>query len=256
MSRYFSVFLLLLACLNGCVQDYSLAAPDNSEQVTIRVKVPSDLKARTMQAMYRSTSCQRTRYDAYGKPYKVDGFHGIEVQPQQQGLSDIYEARLARDGGGACRWHLANVIFGVAPRNTEQFGSGVTFGGGGGVVVIFDHNDSPMGGADIKVDGDLTVQGGYYPLLQESFLGGHRVQLVLWRATGEYRKYQALNAREVYFEPMLYSNYVVRSVGPKVKKEGNYRVIIYPDGSVQSDGRSGPSFSKLETIRKAAESQK
>ncbi|GLU41161.1 MAG: hypothetical protein AB7E55_07195 [Pigmentiphaga sp.] len=257
MKLYFSASLLILSVgLNGCAQDYSLAPPANSEQVTVRIKVPPELEAEKMEVMYRSTICQRTRYDAYGKPYKVDGFHGIDVQPQQQGLSDIYEARLARDGGGACRWHLANVTFGVAPRNTEQFGSGVTFGGGGGVVVIFDHNDSPMGGADIKVDGDLTVQGGYYPLLQESFLGGHRVQLVLWRATGGYRKYQALNAREVYFEPMLYSNYVVRSVGPKVKKEGNYRVIIYPDGSVQSDGRSGPSFSKLETIRKAAESQK
>lgn len=120
-----------LGFLGGCAQDYSLSPPANSEQVTVSVKVPSDLKARTMQVMYRSTTCQRTRCDAYGKPYKVDGFHGIDVQPQQQGQTDIYEAKLARDGGGACRWHLANVTFGVEYRNPEQFGRGVTFGAGG-----------------------------------------------------------------------------------------------------------------------------
>jgi hypothetical protein len=132
--------------LSGCAQDYSLAPPTNSEQVTVRIKVPPELEAEKMEVMYRSATCQRTRRDAYGEPYKVDGFHGIEVQPQQQGQSDIYEAKLARDGGGACQWHLANVTFGVVYRDPTRFGENVTYAAGGGVVVIFDYNDSPMGG--------------------------------------------------------------------------------------------------------------
>ncbi|MGE4335746.1 MAG: hypothetical protein AB7E55_07200 [Pigmentiphaga sp.] len=256
MSRYFSVLLLLLACLNGCVQDYSLAAPDNSEQVTIRVKVPSDLKARTMQAMYRSTSCQRTRYDAYGKPYKVDGFHGIDVQLQQQGQSDIYEARLARDGGGACRWHLSNITFGVALRNPEQFGNGVTFGGGGGVVVILDHNDSSMGGADIRIDGDVVVKEELYPWLSESFLGGYKRQVYLSGQSQTFLKYQALNARSLYFEPRFNPRLIVYSTEPKVHRVGVFTKFSYPDGSVVSDGGAYPDFRRLEAIRKAIENNK
>jgi hypothetical protein len=45
----------------------------------------------------------------------------------------------------------------------------------------------------------------------------------------------------------------VYSAGPKIKKEGNYTSIIYPDGSFEADGRYGPNFRKLQAIRLAAE---
>jgi hypothetical protein len=67
--------------------------------------------------------------------------------------------------------------------------------------------------------------------------------------------YQALQARQVYFEPILHSDFVVYSAGPKIKKEGNHTVITYPDGSVEPDGRWGPNFRKLQAIRQAAESK-
>ncbi|WP_447749000.1 hypothetical protein [Pseudomonas nicosulfuronedens] len=135
MKFYFSAFLWVLSSsLGGCAQDYSLAPPANSEQVTVRIKVPPALEAEKMEVMYRSATCQRTRRDAYGEPYKIDGFHGIEVQPQQQGQSDIYEAKLARDGGGPCRWHLANVTLGVAYAEPTPFGPDVKYGAGGGLL--------------------------------------------------------------------------------------------------------------------------
>jgi len=244
------------ASLGGCAQDYSLAPPKNSEQVTIQVKVPPDLKAEKLEVMYRSATCQRTRYDAYGKPYKVDGFHGIDVQPQQQGQSDIYEARLARDGGGACRWHLANVTLGVEYRNPEQFGAGVTFAAGGGVVVIFDNNDSPMGAANKEVYGDLEIVQGYYPWIDEEFLGGYRKTVrLLGRGIG-FLKYKAPQAREVFFRPALHSEYSVVSVGPKVKNNDSYTVFKYPDGSVLENRDVEPRFDKLESIRLTAEKKK
>ncbi|WP_017518339.1 hypothetical protein ACQCLI_13760 [Pseudomonas nitroreducens] len=248
--------LCLLTSLGGCAQDYSLAPSANGEQVTVRVKVPNDLKARTMQVMYRSSSCQRTRYDAYGKPYKVDGFHGVDVQPQREGQSDIYEAKLAKDGGGACRWHLANVIFGVEYRNPEQFGAGVTFAAGGGVVVIFDNNDSPMGGADKKVDGDLIISQGYYPWIDEEFLGGYRKTVRLAGRGIGFIKYKAPNAREVFFKPTLFPKYLVASAGPRVKLDNSYTRFEYPDGSILENRDIEPRFDKLESIRLAAENKK
>ena len=42
--------ITLLISLSGCTQDYSLAPPAGSEQMTITVKVPEELEAETLQA--------------------------------------------------------------------------------------------------------------------------------------------------------------------------------------------------------------
>jgi hypothetical protein len=120
-------------------------------------------------------------------------------------------------------------------------------------VVIFDHNNSPRGGADIKVDGDLMIKKDYYPWIKEHFIGGYSKRISLAGEGDIYLMYQALQARQVYFEPVLHSDFVVYSAGPKVKKEGNYTTITYPDGSFVADGRSGPNFRKLQAIRLSAE---
>ena len=191
-----AVWILLFVSLNGCAKDRSLAPPPDSEQITVTVKVPKELEAETMQVMYRSATCKRITRGASGQRIEVEGHHSIDVQLQRQGLSDLYQASLAKDGGGACKWHLANVIFGVVYADPTRFGENVIWGAGGGVVVIFDHNNSPMGGADTEVEGDLTIRKDYYPRLHEVFLGGYRKYISLAGEGHIYRRYQALQARK------------------------------------------------------------
>ncbi|SEN65746.1 hypothetical protein SAMN04487857_1325 [Pseudomonas sp. ok272] len=250
-----ALFTLLIS-LSGCAQDYSLGPPTNSELMTITVKVPEELEAETLQVMYRSSTCKRITVGGSGQRVEQDGRHGIDVQLQRQGQSDVYQTKLPMDGGGACKWHLANVMFGVAYAYPTRFGEGVTYGAGGGVVVIFDHNNSPRGGADIKVDGDLVIKKDYYPWLSEAFLGGYRKQISLVSSGGIYLAYQALQARNVYFEPVLHSNFVVKSEGNKIHKVGSYIQFTYPDGTTERDGRFQPNFRKLEAIRQAVEAKR
>jgi hypothetical protein len=248
--------LILFVSLSGCAKDYSLAPPPDSEQMTITVKVPKELVARPMLVMYRSATCKRITHGASGERIELEGYHGIEVQLQRQGQSYLHSTKLPMDGGGACRWQLANVTFGVAYDFPNPFGENVTHGSGGGVIAIFDHNNSPRGGADFEVEGDLTIKKDYYPWLSEAFLGGYRKQISLTSEGDIYLMYQALQARQVYFEPVLHSNFLVTSVQPKVKKKGNHTAFTYPDASVVADGSFEPSFRKLQAIRLAAESKK
>jgi hypothetical protein len=240
--------------LSGCGQDFSLPPPADSEQITVTVKVPKELRAEAMQVIYRSTRCTFTDYTASGKTYQRDEYHRIDIQPERQG-NDLYVAKMAINGGGSCQWRISNVTFGVAYENPEQFGDYVSSGSGGGVVVVFDHNNSPRGGAGIKVDGDLLIRKDYYPWVKENFIGGYSKRISLAGEGDIYLGYQAMQARKVYFEPIIHSDFVVRSVGPKIKKDGNYTTITYPDGSVETDGRWGPSIRKLQAIRLAAESK-
>ncbi len=247
--------IALLTTLNGCAKDYTLAPPADSEKVTVTIKVPKELAVETMKVMYRSTLCTFTSRTASGVPYKRDGYQKADVQPLRRGQSDLYDARLPVDGGGACQWRLSNVTFGVVYANPAKFGENVTYGAGGGVVVVFDHNNSPRGGTGIKLEGDVTIKKDYYPWVKEKFIGGHIKRVGLMGEGDIYLAYQALQAKTVYFEPVLHSGFVLYSVEPKEKKDGSYTAFTFPDGSVVADARPETKFSKLQEIRKAAEAK-
>ncbi|MGN8278691.1 hypothetical protein [Pseudomonas sp. SMN5] len=76
--------IVLFISQDGCAKDYSLSPPPDSEQITVTVKVPEELKARTFQVMYRSTLCTFTDHTAGGRPYKRDGYQSIDIQPVRQ----------------------------------------------------------------------------------------------------------------------------------------------------------------------------
>ncbi|MDQ0500029.1 hypothetical protein QF016_002665, partial [Pseudomonas marginalis] len=103
--------------------------------------------------------------------------------------------------------------------------------------------------ADIKVEGDLTIKKDYYPWVDEEFLGPYKKTVGLAGEGSIYLSYQALQARQVYFEPVIHSDFIVYSAGPKEKKEGNHTAFTYPDGSVVADGQSTPDFWKLQSLR-------
>ena len=241
--------------LAGCGQDYSLNPPADSEKITVTVKLPKELKTEAMWVMYRSAKCKRVSRGASGQRTERDGHHSIYQEFERQGQSNLYKIELAKDGGGDCKWHLANVTFGVKYDNPKIFGEKTLSGGGGGVVVIFDRNNSPRGGANIKVDGDLVIKKDYYPWLSEVFLGGYRKHISLVGDGGIYLKYQALEARQVYFEPVLHGGFSIRSIQPKEKRQGNYTSYIYPDGTIAADGKRHPDFQRLQSIRLAAENK-
>lgn len=259
MKKLWPLLLLgALSNLNGCARDRSLAPPADSELITIQVKLPPELEPETMRVMYRSADCQITRHYADGSPYQIDGHNSIDVQLQRQGQSDIYEGKPAKDGGGDCRWHLANVTIGVAYREPERFGEDVqVIPGSSPIIVIFDNNPSPRGDGDLIFNGEeIFIKDFYYPWVHENFAVQYIKYVNLVRSGSFYSIYTARNARSVSFEPVIYSDYVVYSVGPKHKDKGNRTIYRYPDGSLKTENRFGPDFRKLEAIRLGAEAKK
>lgn len=245
-----------LAALNGCAMDRSFSPPAENQYVTVAVKVSSDLKARPMKVMYRSAVCTEPSYDGNFNRTDLEGHYVVELQPQRRAETDVYEARLAIDGGGACQWRLSNATFGVFYSKPEFSGEQVTFGSGGGVVVVFDHNNSQRGTRGIEVSGDLELLQDYYPWIDEEFLGAYRKSIKLVGGVSLFLEYYAPDARYVYFEPVFHRDYLLRSKGPSVKKPGNYTAFTYPDGSFFDDGNFHPDFEHLQDIRRATEAKK
>ncbi len=239
--------LCLLVSQTGCAQlmNQDLSPPPGGETVSVSVKVPKDLAADTMRVMYRSEKCPITRSDGSGERYEIDGAKATEVVPQRQGMTDIYEAKLAREGGGFCEWKLSNATFGVRYENTSQFGAGVHYGHGGGVIVIFD-GDLPqrqsMDGV-VVVDGDLEIKKDYFPWLVEIFLYQPKVSINLFGLQDVY-SYRAPKASRIIFAPDVHSKYVVRTVGAQGDEKKSRSKIIYPDGKYTIGGLR-PNFYRL-----------
>ena len=135
LYRMSLVLCALFFGLSGCRQDYSLSPPADSEKITVTVKLPEGLKNKTMWVMYRSATCKHIGTGASGQRTERDGYHSVYKELERQGQSDLYQVELPKDGGGACRWHLANVTFGVEYADLTRFGETVMWGGGGGVGV-------------------------------------------------------------------------------------------------------------------------
>jgi hypothetical protein len=248
---------VLLTFLSGCAKDRRMDPAPDGEKVSLTIKLPEDLGLRPMRVMYRSAICQRVTYDGDGRPERVDGHNGFEV-PLQKREGDLYGTELFVDGGGPCQWRLSNVDFGVKYRMPTPFGEGVIPGSGGGVVVVFDHNNPQRRvSSTINVTGaDLRIVENYYPWVSESFIGGSVQRVRLSGKGGSYLTYEAPDARKIYFEPVLHRDYVVKSIAPKKPIPGEFLKLYYPDGTVESDWRAMPSFEKLQKIRLEAEAKK
>ena len=243
---------LLLFSLTGCAQNQNstqaFSPPPGGEQVTVTVKVPQDLAADTLRVMYRSQKCQVKRSGADWTTYEEDGYHAIEVVPQRQGSSDLYVAELDRSGGGACQWNLSNVTFGVHYENTAQFGGGVKYASGARVVVVFDNNipqERTM--YPIRdVEGDVYISRDYFPWVSEIFLEERRAIVELYGGD-KLVIYRALNAKGVKFERVLHGDLVVRTIGVKVRGQGEKAENIYPDGSREFSNYD-PDLRRLKAI--------
>jgi len=259
MSSLRSTLLLMAALilLSGCARDYLLSPPLNGEEVSLTIKLPDDLEVRPLRVMYRSAVCQRVTYDGDGRRAMVDGHNGFEV-PLQRREEDLYGAVVSVEGGGPCKWRLSNVDFGVKYRMPTPFGESVIPGSGGGVVIVFDHNNPQRRvSRPANVNGaDLRFLENYYPWVSESFINGYVQRVRLSGKGGSHLTYGAPNARKIYFEPQLHRDYVVKSIAPKKPIAGEFFKFYYPDGTVEFDWRAKPSFEKLQKIRLDEEAKK
>ena len=238
---------ILIATTTACATDRSLSPPVDSELLTVRIKVPEQLKANDLRLIYRSDTCKRIMHNANSVRFDTHDFKGTLQQFVREG--DIAEANIPVSGGGKCSWKLSKVMFGVSYRDPAAFGQYFVEGAGGDIEVTVDrHQDYLLrsSGAEVK---SLTIGGSYYPIKKE-YLRTPKLKRIGITSYDEFSlRFDAPGARSIYFEPVLHSEYVTTILFPKEKNKDSRVIITYPDGSITND-QGEPSFRKLEAIRK------
>ncbi len=247
MNMHLPVALLVLfSGLGGCANDYSLAPPANSKQVTVTLKVPEGASPMAVEATYLSDQCfppQRGPFNSYATEV-------LKVKPKRQGDSDIYQAQIDLDGGSPCQWRLALVKVGVKYWRASQLG-----------LAGFVHRDATASfhldrkaqkntwivddsrlSEEERTRTQVTLRPNFYPYV--SRVGSGNAGITFLVSGDSYVRAPA--AQKLVFEPQVHRDVVVRM---RMDKQGE-RTYLYPDGSeVPAGTRWEPDVHKLDAIR-------
>ncbi len=255
LSNFLSLFALILP-LSGCASrpDYTLNPPASSEWVTVTVKLPSQTEVTPMDVLYRSDKCQREDYDSTTESHirKERGFNPRVERMTQQGRGDIWEARIALDGGGKCEWKLSTVRVGIKLASSNSLAQGKS------IIetnYVFDFdNDGYGSGFDAgkvkNTNGDLLFKTDLFPLvfINHAF---NKTTLKLFGGDVRYeqlsRHYRIYNGKKIFIEPNLHINKIVVLESP-VSPPGNI-TATYPDGSKEEIPHVNPDYEKLLSMK-------
>ncbi|CNI84143.1 Uncharacterised protein [Yersinia pekkanenii] len=170
----------------------------------------------------------------------------------QQGRGDIWEARIALDGGGKCEWQLSAMRIGVKLTSSNSLTQGKSIIA---TNYVFDFdNQGYSGGFGVgkaqDVNDNLHLKTDLFPLvfINHAF---NKTTLKLFGGDVRYeqlsRHYRIYNGKKIFIEPNLHINKIVVLESP-VSPPGNI-TATYPDGSKEEIPHVNPDYEKLLSMK-------
>ncbi|QNH66741.1 hypothetical protein H7F13_05745 [Proteus vulgaris] len=147
MYKLLSLFFIsavVLGCAPRSDKNKTLSPSADTEWVTIGIKLPERIEALPLNVLYRSNICQRAQYNSAGEKYYIPGFNPKTIALKQQGSSDIYQTKIALNGGGSCQWQLSEVWMSIRYKKILNTDSDFKTIPSHKLILIFkDHNYRP-----------------------------------------------------------------------------------------------------------------
>ncbi|MEB2420607.1 hypothetical protein [Citrobacter sp. R-1.5.2] len=254
MYKILNSFVLIqfALLLNGCAQatDRTLSPPSNSDWVSIEIKNPSAYtKPFPLEVLYVSTTCKRELMSMRdGQHYEKVGLNPIKIPLQEKDSSGVWIAKIAKDGGSKCNWKLSEFNLGIEYIDATHLGKGLVPGTAVGATIAFDDNATKNGLFKVSENSELILSPAYYPLVQDNKRISENNMLNLFGKKDFMQIKMVSSAKDiqVVFKPTLDESKLVKMIAPKEHKAGAFYKIIYPDGTVVSDGTTHPDVNRLK----------
>lgn len=244
----------VLALLYGCGDhtDRTLEPPPDAKWVDVSFKVPDGVTLLPMEVLYRSEKCKTVRYNSSNEPHDIPGYNDFEQQYRQQGSSNIWQQRIAIDGGGPCQWQLnsVKVSFKIADSNLLVKGKEVIE-----TNYIFDFNNYGLsdgygtGGAK-EVRGNLNLTTDFFPMVFINHMF-KKTSLKFFGGDTEYekwsRRYQLMDTDNIVISPIVHIGKIV-TLESSSHPPGDI-TAFYPDGSSEKIPNIYPDYEKLLSMK-------
>lgn len=246
--------MIVTIFLSGCGDhtDQTLSPPKDAHWVTVKFKMPEGVTLQPMQVMYRSDSCNDTSENSSGESYGIKGINGFKQGFIRQGQSDVWQTKIAVEGGGSCQWRLNSikVSFNINETNLlskDRINLSTNY--------IFDFDDYGFSdgygtGPAREFKGDLDIKTDYFPLLTNNDLFKKRyIELfggdVRNKKFG--RRFNVGKINQIIIAPSVYMSKVVKL--SSIAGQSSGMEITYPDGSVGPSNETKPDYDKLLSMK-------
>ncbi|QIK14147.1 hypothetical protein G7090_12495 [Leclercia sp. 29361] len=246
------VLIQFVLLLNGCAQatDRTLSPPSNTDWVNVEIKNPSSYtKPFPLEVLYVSTTCKRELMSMRdGQHYEKVGLNPIKIPLQEKNSSGVWIAKIAKDGGGKCNWKLSEFNLGIEYIDATHLGKGLVPGTAVGATIAFDDNATKNGLFKVFENPELLLSPTYYPLVQNNKRINANDMLNLFGEKDfmQIKMVSPAKVIQVIFKPTLDESKLVKMIAPKEHKVGAFYKIIYPNGTVVSDGTTHPDVNRLK----------
>ncbi|OAT76794.1 hypothetical protein A9B99_22555 [Mangrovibacter phragmitis] len=245
------ISVLGILFVSGCTVsrpvNRTLSPPENTQWVNIEIANPSPYtQPFPLRVRYISHKCQKKRISGFdGSVITEPSYNAMRVPMQQNG--DIWRGKVAITGGGICKWALSAITLGIEYIDATHMGKDLEPGFGVGAIIAFEPTATRNGIFEHLSNSDVTLSSIYYPVIKTNKMIRQNDSLHLFGKEKFINK-RMLNLNQtvnVKFNPALDESKIVRMVAPEKHKLGEFIKIIYPDGTVVSDGSIHPDIRKM-----------
>ncbi|MCC4039323.1 hypothetical protein LL061_03255 [Escherichia coli] len=228
----------------------TLSPPPDTKWVNVEVKNPSQYtKPFPLEVRYISYECMKKRISGFDGSVITEPSYNVIGIPMQQESGDIWKGKVAMTGGGSCKWTLSAVNLGIKYIDATHLGKDLVPGTAVGVSLAFDNDASRNGQFYMETGNRLKLAPNYYPLIHTNKRIQEKGALELFGKEDFIQKRIIFNVNNdviVIFLPKLDESKIVKMVAPVEYRVGAYYKIIYPDGTVVSDGSTHPDIKIME----------
>ena len=235
--------------IQGCAprsdKNKTLSPPANTEWVTVGIKLPAGIEALPLNVLYRSEICQRARYNSAGEKYYISGFNSETIVLKQQGSSDIYQTKIALNGGGSCQWQLSEAWMSIRYKKILNTDSDFEAIPSNRLILIFNNHKYNQGEIIRNLIKNEKIELNYYPVFINNEVSNEK-KITLFNHWGRSQYILVNNERNILFTPLFHKDNITKVDMPKELEKDI--IIYYSDGTIEKKSSWPPNYNKLKTL--------
>ncbi|AVF37533.1 hypothetical protein [Rahnella sikkimica] len=236
--------------LSSCARatDKTLSPPSDTQWVNVEVKNPSQYtKPFPLEVRYISHTCLKKRISGVDGSVITEPNYNVINIPLQQGANDLWKAKVAMTGGGACERTLSAFNVGIEYIDATHLGKDLVPGTAVGATIAFD-DDASRNGQFTSVQGDINISAKYYPYIREINIS-EKIKTLSLLGKQSFMSFRSINSTHIIFSPKIDERKIVKFIEPENKIDGVYAKIVYPDGSIAPERTFFPDFDKVDQMK-------
>ncbi|UPK80181.1 hypothetical protein LW139_15345 [Proteus vulgaris] len=245
----FFLLLPIIIMIQGCAprsdKNKTLSPPANTEWVTVGIKLPEGIEALPLNVLYRSEICQRAQYNSAGEKEYISGFNPNAVALKQQGSSDIYQTKIALNGGGSCQWQLSEVWISIIYKKTLNTDSDFEAIPSHKLILLFNNNKYNEGEIIRNLIENEKIELNYYPVFINNEVSNEK-KITLFNHWGRSQYILVNNERNILFTPLFHKDNITKIDMPKELEKDI--IIYYSDGTIEKKSSWPPNYNKLKSL--------